>query len=368
MKPKALIILSPGFAADESDTACLPPQQVFVKALKQTYPDTHLIVLSFHYPFRRDNYNWHGVQIVSFNGKDWGKGFRLLTWTSVWRQLQLLNKQYRLLGILSFWLGECAYVGKRFAKKHQLKHHIWLLGQDAKAGNRFFKRVNPMGDDLIALSDFVADSVDRHYGIRPQHTIPVGIEADLFSDTPVKRHIDILGAGSLIPLKQYHLLIETVRLAVLYFPKLRVVLCGKGPEENALRDLISQYKLENNINLLGEVPHQEVIRLMGQSRVFVHPSEYEGFGSVLAEALYAGAHVVSFCKPMNVVADQHHVVADINEMQRRVIGLLQQPKLKHERILLYSIESIAQQVMELYQTNDKSRQTSKDTETNNSIT
>ncbi|OKS87166.1 glycosyltransferase family 1 protein [Mucilaginibacter polytrichastri] len=352
MKPEALVILTPGFAADEGDTTCLPPQQVFAKALKQAYPNVQIIILTFHYPFRTDHYHWHGCEVVSFNGKDWGKGFRLNTWIKVWKKLGTLNKQYHLLGILSFWLGECALVGQRFAGRHGLKHHIWLLGQDAKAGNRYFKRTKPDGNTLIALSDFVAERFEQGYGIKPQHTIPVGIDVGLFSNLPVKRDIDILGAGSLIPLKQYHLLIETVRFAKLYFPTIHVAICGKGPEEEKLKQLIWQYQLENNINLLGEVPHSEVIKLMQRSRLFVHPSAYEGFGAVIAEALYAGTHVVSFCRPMNGVIDHHHVVDNINELQKRVIELLIQKNLDHQPVLLYTAEQIARQMMELYWVKD----------------
>ncbi len=43
---------------------------------------------------------------------------------------------------------------------------------------------------------------------------------------------------------------------------------------------------------------QQVLKRMQRSKIFVHPSAYEGFGVVCLEALYAGAQVVSFVKPM----------------------------------------------------------------------
>lgn len=58
---KALLILSPGFPESEADTTCLPPQQVFVRALKAEYPELHIIVLSFQYPFFAAEYDWHGM-------------------------------------------------------------------------------------------------------------------------------------------------------------------------------------------------------------------------------------------------------------------------------------------------------------------
>ena len=57
MKKKldTLVILSPGFAANEADTTCLPPMQLFVKALKEICPGLNIIVIAFQYPFFADD-------------------------------------------------------------------------------------------------------------------------------------------------------------------------------------------------------------------------------------------------------------------------------------------------------------------------
>jgi len=46
MKDKqTLIILSPGFAANEEDTTCLPAQQSFILTLKKNFPSLNIIVI-----------------------------------------------------------------------------------------------------------------------------------------------------------------------------------------------------------------------------------------------------------------------------------------------------------------------------------
>ena len=63
MNPKnTLIILSPGFAANEEDTTCLPPQQVFVKALNRNFPSLQIIILAFQYPRLKSNIN--GLEMI----------------------------------------------------------------------------------------------------------------------------------------------------------------------------------------------------------------------------------------------------------------------------------------------------------------
>ena len=347
-KNKTLIILTPGFPENEEDSTCLPPQQMFVKALKQTNPDLNIIVLAFQYPFIFSEYTWKGIKVISFNGRSREKIHRLIIWLKVWRALERIKRENEVTGLLSFWLGECAFIGKYFAKKYNLKHYCWLLGQDAKPGNKYFRLTKPKGNSLIALSDFIAGEFFKNYQILPQHIIPVGIDTSLFRKVPVERDIDILGAGSLIPLKQYDLFIDVVKTLVAHYPNLRVLICGKGPEHEKLSHLIKINKFENNISLKGELPHGEVLSLMERSKVFLHTSSYEGYGMVIAEALYAGAHVVSFCRPMNEIAEHHHIVNTSKEMSNKILELFQNKTLDHKPVLTFSATEIAGKMMKLF--------------------
>lgn len=319
--PDTLIITTPGFPQDEADTTCLPPQQVFVKALKETYPNLHLIVLTLQYPFTPGNYVWHGIEVIAFGGKGRGGLYRRFTWLKAWRRLRQLHAQHRIIGILSFWLGEASFVGSRFAKRRGIKHYSWLLGQDAKAHNNYVRRIKPESDELIAISDFVAKQYQHNYQIKPAHVIPVGVQMPVLDGTVV-RDIDILAAGSLIPLKRYHLLAALVHELKKEFPGIKAVLCGDGPELVSLKILITELKIESNLVLAGELPHQQVLDMMQRVKVFVHPSEYEGFSTVCLEALYAGASVLSFIKPMDVDIANWYIANTQEEMVKRASALL----------------------------------------------
>src|SRR5688572_4590374 len=102
---KTLIILSPGFPENEHDTTCLPPQQTFLRALKKQFPELQIIVLAFQYPFKSRRYTWHGIQVISFGGKNPGKLKRLWIWLRVFKQLTGIAKNGKEgVGIMSFWL------------------------------------------------------------------------------------------------------------------------------------------------------------------------------------------------------------------------------------------------------------------------
>ncbi len=349
---QTLVILSPGFPANEADTSCIPPQQLFVKALKETNPHLHIIVLTLEYPFTKQTYNWHGVQVIAFGGKSKGGIYRLLNWFRVLLTLIKLRRQYQVIGLLSFWFDECAFLGHYFAKLYHLKHYAWILGQDAKPGNTYFNLIRPKPESLIALSDFIARQVFTNYGILPQHTITTGIDAAQFGPNNKHRDIDILGAGSLIPLKHYEVFVETVRFLKEFFPAINTIICGKGPEKEKLLSLINLYGLENNITLIDELPHVQVLLLMQRSKVFLHTSEYEGFGAVLLEALYAGAQVVSFVKPMDRYIAHHHPVKDTITMCLKLLDLLQETRPDNESVLVYPIQQVANSILKLYHQNE----------------
>ncbi len=345
---KTLVILSPGFPADESDSTCLPPLQLFTRLLKKDNPSLQVIVLSFQYPFIKKEYDWHGCRVIAFGGKSKGRIHRLLLWFRVWKKLKQLKKENHLIGLLSFWLGECALVGKRFASRHGLEHYCWLQGQDAKDGNKYVQWMDPSDTKLIAVSDFIAVTFFENYGIKPQHTIPIGIDPEEFSATNFSKQFDIMGAGSLIPLKQFDVFIEVVNRIKEKLPAASALICGAGPEEIKLREMISHLQMENNITLAGELPHAAVLDKMQQSRLFLHTSNYEGFGAVCIEALYAGARVISFCKPMDAEIPNWYTVKTKEQMISKAIQLLQNEDGKGERIMAFSMHETVSKIMRLF--------------------
>ena len=238
-----------------------------------------------------------------------------------------------------------------FAEKYHLKHYCWILGQDAKAGNKYVRRINPKGKSLIALSDFIANEFYKNYGILPQHIIPVGIDSLLFAKVMPEKNIDIIGAGSFIRLKQYNIFIEVIKLLKEDFPNIKTCICGDGPEMMHLRTMIDLMDLEDNIKLLGRQSHTQVLALMQQSKVFLHTSNYEGFGAVCLEALYAGAQVVSFVKPMDRDIENWHIVEYKASMVQILKTILQNQDLKYQSIFPYSIHDNAKAAMKLFDYN-----------------
>ena len=71
------VILTPGFAANEADTTCLPFLQILVKAINKNFSSIKIIILCFQYPFSANEYLWNDNKVISLGGKNKGKLTRL---------------------------------------------------------------------------------------------------------------------------------------------------------------------------------------------------------------------------------------------------------------------------------------------------
>lgn len=345
---KTIVILTPAFPSDESDTQWATFQQLFVKALKKNFPDINIIVLSFLYPYHKSDYSWHGIKVISFGGMRKRKIKKLFLFSDIWRTLKTIRRENNLIGLISCWCGECALIGKWFGKWNRVRHFCWICGQDARETNRLVKFIRPKPDELVAMSPFLVKEFEKNHGIKPKHLIANGIVPELFPSTTKERNIDILGAGSLQPLKQYDLFTEVIRLVQLRIPDIRAFHCGIGLEKEKIESMIKEFRLENNFQLLGGKPHHELLELMQQTKVFLHTSLYEGFGAVCFEALYAGAHVISFNYPLDYPVKNWHVVETKEEMAAKTIDILLNQHTEYNSVLLYSMDDSAKGFMRLF--------------------
>ncbi len=283
---KHIVLLTPGFPKDERDDTCIPALQIFAKRL-QKLQHCKVTVVAIHYPSKKIEYVWNGIKVYSLGFK---KMFLGVKKRSVFRVLETIHEKQKISVLHSFWLGECAYYGHYFSKKHRLKHLTTLMGQDAKKGNKFVKKLPSDCMQLITLSAFQQDLFYTNYGVKTK-IIPWGVEK--FEEDYKEKYIDIIGVGSLINLKNYTAFIETILLLQKEFPAIRSVLVGEGKQAKQLQKLVKQKQLQNNITFTGKLPYDETQKQIARSKILLHPSHYESFGMVFAEAMAHKAYIVS---------------------------------------------------------------------------
>ena len=274
---------------------------------------------------------------------------RFLMWVNILRKLATIRNRHNVIGIFSMWCHECAFIGKHAAKLFALKHYCWLLGQDARKTNAaYIKKIKPLATELVASSDFLQQEFYRNYHIKPAHVIPHGVDISLFDPNFFIRDIDIIGVGGLSIIKQYDQFVEIVAELKNHFPSIKAMLCGDGEDKDRLQKMIEEKSLQNNITITGMLQHSAVLKLMQRSKILLHPSSYEGFGIVCIEALYAGAHVISFCDPTERPIEHWHIVTNLEEMYKKVLYILNDTNTDHTSVLVNDMATSAKKLMQLY--------------------
>lgn len=144
--------------------------------------------------------------------------------------------------------------------------------------------------DMIALG-MPAEKIAVHY---------TGLNGALFHAVPraeARARLGEWGAGdgpllasvgNLIPLKGQHLVIQ----ALAQLPDARLVIAGKGPEEQNLRDQAAGMGLAERVIVAGSVAPERIALLLSAADAMVLPSEREGLANAWVEALACGAPLV----------------------------------------------------------------------------
>lgn len=152
-------------------------------------------------------------------------------------------------------------------------------------------------DKLIAVSESVKNGweklIDKKITIKVIHN---GIETKIFKpNKKIKEDIDLLYIGRLIEIKGIQYLIEAVNILKLKNKKnLKVIIGGRGPFELELKKLIQNYKLENDIKLIGYIPEASLLNYYQRAKICIFPSyQKEGVLTTLLESASTAKSIIT---------------------------------------------------------------------------
>lgn len=179
-------------------------------------------------------------------------------------------------------------------------HEVWgpywyrYLGFAGAAGRVIEKIVLLLSGSSIAVSHHTAARmVNEGYNKNPD-IIPNGINLKAIQAiTSEKDGSDVIFIGRFIPEKHPELVVEAIRILSGEYPDLTCTMIGDGPMMIDIHEMVRDYGLSGVIRLPGFInDYNQVIRMMKAARVFVLPSEREGFGIVCIEAMACGLPIV----------------------------------------------------------------------------
>ncbi|KAL8954224.1 MAG: hypothetical protein Q9183_007257, partial [Haloplaca sp. 2 TL-2023] len=131
----------------------------------------------------------------------------------------------------------------------------------------------------------------------PTHDQALGVYSSAVSPPPPRplgpnETITIVVISRLFYNKGTDLLIAAIPHILANDPNVRFIIAGSGPKAIDLEQMLERRVLQDKVELLGPVRHEEVRDVMVRGHIYLHPSLTEAFGTVIVEAASCGLYVV----------------------------------------------------------------------------
>lgn len=145
--------------------------------------------------------------------------------------------------------------------------------------------------------------------------------------------VHLLSIGYLSPRKNFHQLIEVMRLLHAQRNEVVLDLVGDGSERTLLENLVKDYGLSDVVRFHGYLQKEALPGLMAEATLFLFQTDFDIWGLVLNEAMAAGLPVI--CSPnAGAAADliregETGYIMDFNEPEKvaaKILELLSDPE------------------------------------------
>lgn len=232
-------------------------------------------------------------------------------YASVRSFVRRLRTEFPFDAILAAWAYPDAFAAARLAREFGCPLVTNVLGSDINALAAMphlepqIKQALGQSHKVIAVSHALRERVlelgispdkviVQHNGVdgerfRLQDRCEVRLRLGLAPDRPV-----VLYVGNWVAEKGVDVLVRAfARLSEEGNKSIQLALVGSGPLEPALRELVKQHSLEDQVRFCGRKSHAEIPDWMAACDVFCLPSLREGCPNVILEALSSGRPVVA---------------------------------------------------------------------------
>lgn len=156
--------------------------------------------------------------------------------------------------------------------------------------------------------------------IMPQNAMP----HDLIETSPKKatKNLKVISIGRLVGFKGFRLTLKAYASHEKRYPDSTLTIVGDGRQRNELKELIESLNLKQKITFTGQLPRDQVLKIIDEHSVFLFPS-FEGAGMVVIEAMARGLPVVclDFGGPGEYVTEDCGIKVPLTEPDQVVAGL-----------------------------------------------
>lgn len=144
---------------------------------------------------------------------------------------------------------------------------------------------------LIVPSGFLHEVFARH-GMAAE-VVPNIVDLERFRPGPPAAAPQLIVARNLEPIYDNTTALQAFARVRRSVPQARLVVCGSGPEEAALRRLAAELGVAGAVEFTGRIDRDAMAARLRESRVALNPSRVDNMPNSVLEALASGVPVVS---------------------------------------------------------------------------
>jgi glycosyltransferase involved in cell wall biosynthesis len=183
--------------------------------------------------------------------------------------------------------------GQYFSFSRRLKRHYSFV-----AGDKYTAK-------YIAISEFTKTELEYWKRVQADRisVVPLGVDPRLKSDrlrfpydssAGIFEDAYIIYPASYAPHKNHAALFDALRIAQRELEvRIHLVLTGDGTDSQSILGEARNRGVGGSVSGLGWVPREDALRLIDHAKCLIFPSNYEGFGLPLIEAMATGTPVVA---------------------------------------------------------------------------
>lgn len=232
------------------------------------------------------------------------KELLVYSWRAYWFARKLAKKEKYDLSLAFFGIP-CGFIAMCLG----LPYIVSLRGSDVPFYSKrffiidliFFKYLSKIvwkkANAVVALSNDLIDIARKTSKKQEISVLYNGIDVEEFRPNEEilakEKTFNILFVGRLIERKGLNFLLEAFSSLSVKYPNARLLVAGDGPLSQTYQQYAKDNNLEEKIEFLGVVKHEEIVKVYQRSHVFVLPSLNEALGNVTQEALASGLPMIT---------------------------------------------------------------------------
>ena len=283
--------------------------EVAVKEITDRLPDITFDMVTVNLDGKQPKIQRQGnVNVYRVNNGKIGKYF--FPWTGYY-QAQKLYRENKYDVVWAIMANQSGLIALKLKKNFpEVKYLLTLQEGDSLKRiwsrtwfmRRQYKNIYKKADKIQAISNFLAGRAKKYGYKKDLAIVPNGVDLKKFTRefpaeelTALKDKLGISATEKVI-ITTSRLVhkngIDTLITAVKNLP-VKVLILGSGLQESKLKALTQELEIKDKILFLGHINHDEMIKYLKISDIFIRPSRSEGLGVSFLEAMATGLPIIA---------------------------------------------------------------------------